>query len=304
MAPSLRSLGPNLPASLRRLNQSVANSLDQGQALPDALRKAGAPLTRSDFLALDWANEAARLDEVLAELASSMEEERRWRREAITSLLYPALVIHLAGILPTLPLGMNYGWTASLLYLLAALGPLYLITGAILLLRKFVRSGPSPAAERIDRLRLKLPLLGYAWHHQAAARFCSIFYSGLRSGARMDDLLRAAGAASRNLWIQTWFDQTADHIDQFGSPAEIFIQCPALPQTTTALLTTGGHSGSLDTLTRSAMDQANETALFSWKKVRFALIAIAYLWAVGLVLAALAAILGPYYLLLYQLLDQ
>jgi type II secretory pathway component PulF len=302
LPPALDSMESFQSGGLRTANRTISAALREGQSLPDAFRQANIPLSDADFIALEMAHDAARLDEVLLELSRWLGNDRHWRRKAIRALTYPTVVIHLAALLPVLPLWMNAGLLAALAYMFLALAPVYLIILVGVTCHLLQRhSGPLHLS--IARWKLRLPLIGRAWHYEAATRFCSYFRSGLLSAARMNELLPLAGRASRNRWIESQFQKTAPTMDTGATLSEIFLRAGALPSTTLSLLTTGDQSGSLDTLVQSAQHHAEESSELYWNRTQTALSAIAYVWAVFLVLLAIAATLGPYYFLLYQLLD-
>ncbi len=287
---------------LRNANRTISAALRDGLSLPEAFRRARIPLSDEDYAALEFAHQSARLDAVLLDISRWLENDRLWYRRARRTLTYPALVIHLAGILPIFPLWMNFGLLTALAYSVVALAPVYLILGTVLVARHLEKRS-TPLSVAIARWKLVLPLLGPAWHYESASRFCSFFRSGLLSAARMNDLLILAGRASRNRWIEKQFAHAVPSMESGASLSDIFHQSRALPSTTLSLITTGDLSGSLDTLVESAQHHAEESAELNWNRSHAALTAIAYVWAVLLVIAAIAAILGPYYLLLYQLLN-
>lgn len=287
---------------LRVANRKISAALRAGRPLPEAFRIAQIPLSEADYAALEFAHQSARMDAVLHDISRWLGNDRQWNRRARSILTYPCLLIHLASILPILPLWMNFGPLTALAYGILALAPLYLLV-SLVIAASLLQRQTTPLAISIARWKLRLPLIGPAMHYEAASRFCSFFRSGLLSAARMNDLLIIAGRASRNRWIEKQFAQAAPSMESGASLSDIFLQARALPDTTLSLITTGDASGSLDTLAESAQHHAEESSDLYWNRTRQALSALAYVWAVLLVLAAIAATLGPYYLMLYQLLD-
>ncbi|MEO0454273.1 MAG: type II secretion system F family protein [Verrucomicrobiota bacterium] len=300
LAPALRSLSPHLGQPLQKANQTVSDYLAEGGTLSEAMQAVEIPLRKSDFVAMDMAHEGGRLDQCLTEIASWMEKDRAWARQTTSVLIYPLVVIHLAALLPFLPLWLNHGFLIAIGFTLITLTPPYAAASLIFILRKKMNSGRSHSlSEKI----LHLPWIGQSLHFRATARFCGTFRSGLLSGARMDDCLIVAAQASGQSWFEHRISEQAQQMTTGATLSEIVNQAEVFPQVAASLLVTGDQSGSLDEMALTAQRQSEELADHYHDLSRKAVLAVSYIWAVFLVLVAIASIIGPYYYTLYQLLD-
>jgi type II secretory pathway component PulF len=98
--------------------EAAARALDSGRTFPEAFAGIVDPL---DAALLQAGEQDGSLGRVLVEIADAEDEERRRRREALTGMLYPLVLAHVAAVLMPIPdllagdVGGGLGWMAAIL---------------------------------------------------------------------------------------------------------------------------------------------------------------------------------------------
>jgi type IV pilus assembly protein PilC len=236
---------------MKRLILQIAEELEQGVSLVDAMEK------RRNYFPPLYSNilkagiETGRLSEMLTNLNRHIEIEQRTRRIVVESLSYPLFVLTLAGAILTflfavvipgfeevmgdmadgrasLPAVTNFVFAVShhIWHFWFVAGCTLLGLGFLWRLLKITPSGN----RFLERLLLSIPLLGSAWRNGLLARLSQAMALLVDSGCPMPLTVRLAGQSSGSLLIHQDCDTLAGQLDQGTGVLEGGMQCRLLPR--------------------------------------------------------------------------
>jgi type IV pilus assembly protein PilC len=204
---------------LREALRSVLADVEYGSSLSDAMAKRPAAFPRL-YIAMIRAGETGGiLDDVLERLALFLEREAGLRKKVQSALAYPAVVLSaalglviflIARIVPMFStmfasFHVDLPWSTTLLLGLGQLlqQPLPWLIGTALAiassmaLRQYTRT--TQGAILMDRVRLRLPIVGSLLHKSIMARISRMLATLLRSGIELvtaiDVIIPVAGSA-------------------------------------------------------------------------------------------------------------
>ena len=181
---------------VKQLAEDVKDGVEHGLTVSDALGASSVDVGDLEVRLVEAGEKAGRLADSFKELATVYETTVKTRREMITALIYPAILIHLACILPAIPVGFTKGSFAA--FFMAALVPLVVVY-AIAAVGYIVWTKLSAKArtdESTDALLNRIPAVGRARKALALSRFCHVFGIFLLSGQRTSEAVTAAGESS------------------------------------------------------------------------------------------------------------
>lgn len=247
-----------LPAAQEALLAALHRGLESGKTISEAIGAEPGEVSDLERRMIRAGERGGRLAEAFRHLAEHFGMLASARDEAIKSLIYPLIVLHVGILIASVPgdwiLG---GFTAAgiirvfvrnllITYVLAA-------AGALLLRFLWRKAADSPG---LDRFLLKIPWIGKARRNLALARFSQVYHCCLLSGVNMAETVRLSSDASHSGLIRhagAKLSATAGSGHPLG-PA--FIASGGFPLAFARSYATAEESGSLDT------DLARWTALF------------------------------------------
>ncbi len=170
--------GP-LAAALRKLT----DSLSRGAPLAEALAARGRAFPALDRTILESADTSGRLPDAFKQLARWYYLVARMKRTIISGLIYPCLLLFACIAIPPLP-RVILGYISFTRYLRDMTLALVFIFGTVALLYLLYVSIPDNSAPRkaIDRLLLRIPILGKTILLLSLSRYCSAFSTLYSSG--------------------------------------------------------------------------------------------------------------------------
>jgi type IV pilus assembly protein PilC len=246
--------------------------VESGAALADAMRRH--PKTFDAlFTNMVAAGEAGGiLDTILKRLATYIEKAVKLTSQVKSAMIYPVAVIIIAGlvvgvilwkVIPTFAqlfagLGaelpaptrfviflsnqiVSYGWT------LFVAGPL----GAFLFKRYYDTDGGRHA---VDRLMLRLPVLGDILRKIAVARFCRTLATLISSGVPILDGLEITAKTSGNAIIEDAIMATRKSIERGETISAPLKETNVFPAMVTQMIGVGEATGALDTMLAKIAD--------------------------------------------------
>jgi len=257
----------NAQASSQRLRSLVEQLLSEvmaGAALSDAMQKQPKVFPR-DYIAVIQAGETGgRLAAVLTELAELLERRAAIRQRVQSALVYPfmlvalsigTLAILLGGLIPSFaPVFIQSGkpMPASLEVMMAirdhwieiavgaALGTTLLFGAAIAASRKPERR------QQLDRLKLRLPLLGSFLLEQETARFTRTLGSMLKTGVPLAQAAKSSCSVVGNRHVAASLERAIEAVHQ-GSALNKALHAEAvLPAIALQMIAVGEEAGKLD----------------------------------------------------------
>jgi type II secretory pathway component PulF len=223
----------------------VMERLAQGATFHESLLSTGAWLPAFDAALLHAGEQSGRLPACFDLLAAHYERNARLLQQAISSLIYPALLFHVAVLLGPLPeLVRTWELIPYLAKILVVLLPIYGITSFIVLAMQG-RHGESWQS-LLEFVLRHVPLLGKARRNLALARLASSLEALIAAGVTIIEAWElsagACGSPALKRTILSWKPQLLDGM----TPADLVTASGAFPELFSNLYHTGEITGSLD----------------------------------------------------------
>lgn len=283
--------------SMRRVWNEVADRIQQGSGLADALTG----YRCFPFLVVQLVKvgeQTGTLEQVMLRAAEALERRRLLRTHLLTALTYPTIVLLAAigvtvfmivGVIPKLQtflraLGRQLpAMTQALLDVssfvqtswLWVLGTLFLLIIALVMLYLW-----PPGRLFIDRLLLRLPIVGRLLRLAATAQFAHGLFVLLRSGITLVEGLRTVEHLHRNRWVSGKVTAARTAVIQGSSLAEPLDKAGAFMPMLPKMVAVGEAAGTLDEVLEE-VSRFHESQLQSSIKRLSALIEPAIVVVVG-----------------------
>jgi type IV pilus assembly protein PilC len=252
--------------------EAVRADVEAGASLADAMehrREAFDPL----YTHMVAAGEAGGiLDVILKRLATYIEKQVKLRSQVRSAMLYPAVVLSIAAIVVTIILykviptfatlfqGMGVAlplptrivvWLSNMVVRLLPLMVAGIFVGGI----AFRRYYATPAGRlRIDRVALKLPLLGKILRKVAVARFCRTLGTLMSSGVPILEGLDITAKTSGNALVEAGIKQVRARIERGETIAAPLRATGVFPPMVAQMIGVGESTGALDTMLAKIAD--------------------------------------------------
>ena len=242
----------------------IQQDLNEGLAFSAALEKHPS-VFNSAYVAMVRAGESAGLlPEVMARLASSMEQEQDFKGQVITSLMYPflvtfvsivAVIFMLTNLVPRFQtvfkqLGQELPAITAIVLAISGFLTRYglfllivLVLGIVLLIRLF-RS--SAFKDRLDRWLLGLPLVGKIIIQVETERFTRILSMLMRSGVPLLNCLLILSAVMGNGHLRQALTDAANSVKAGEGLARCLGDKAIFPSMLVAMIGVGEEGGNLD----------------------------------------------------------
>ncbi|MGV6821013.1 MAG: type II secretion system inner membrane protein GspF [Parvularcula sp.] len=255
---------------------SVRERIIEGWRLSDAM--AEHPETFSElYRGIVASGQASgRLGQVMLRLADMQEKNRAMQMKAITSLIYPAIVMIVATLVvwglmrfvvpkivdqisttgASLPLITKiviaisafvgtWGWLMLLVIVAMVIGTIYL------------RRQPG-GRRAIDRAVLSVPIIGTLARELDAARFSRTLSTLFASGTPLLESLTAARQTVNNSYIQRELDKTLVSVREGASVSNAVRRAGVFPPMMASMMAAGERSGHLPELLEKTADQMEQ----------------------------------------------
>jgi type IV pilus assembly protein PilC len=244
----------------------VKTDVEGGASLADAMQKrayAFDPL----YTNMVAAGEAGGiLDTILKRLAAFIEKQAKLAAQVRSAMIYPVVVLSIAAVvvmvilwkvIPTFTAlfqGLNARLPLSTRIVIWASKELivalpFLVVGGIAgayFLRRYYQT-PN-GRMRIDRMLLKMPLIGTIFRKVAVARFCRTLATLLSSGVPILDGLDITAKTSGNAVIEAAISQVRGRIERGESIAQPLRNTGVFPPMVSQMIGAGESTGALDTM--------------------------------------------------------
>lgn len=272
--------------SFRRPLRRVAERLDGGDTLAEAIGRLGDWMPEFDRAMIGAGEQSGRLDETLRLLARSCRDRAASLRAMINGLIYPIAVFHVAVLVFPTGLLRALFWEGAVapfvVQKLSVLLPAY----ALVLFLLWIAQGSRgrPIRTLFESIVGFLPVLGGAYRALALSRLSMALDSLLNAGVAVTKAWPLAAAASGSPRLQRVTDAWPYQMEAGRTPAELVSASRAFPGQFASLYGTGEISGRVDEiLPRLAMHYQEEGE----RKMRHA--AVGFAWFVYALAAAMAA---------------
>ena len=258
--------------SFKKMLLGVRQDVEGGSSLADAMKKH--PRAFDDlFTNMIAAGEAGGiLDTILKRLAVYIEKAVKLRAQVKSAMIYPVAVISIAGlvvgvilwkVIPTfaamfaglgaqLPLPTRIVITASNWFV--RLLP-FLVMGAIAMVVTIRRYYATYNGRRVlDRLLLKVPVMGMLLQKISVARFCRTLATLMASGVPILDGLEITAKTSGNAIIEDAIMTTRKSVEGGQTLAQPLKATEVFPSMVVQMISVGEQTGALDTMLSKIAD--------------------------------------------------
>jgi general secretion pathway protein F len=260
------ALQPSLSASMRRVTEGVLASVLEGQSLSQALAAADGVFPEFYWRLVRGGEASGTLGAVLEDVAGFLERSAEMRAKVLSALLYPAILMTVAGlavaaimavllpaIVPLLrdagaPLPFIVRVLESIREAVAAnwLGGAVVVGAAAVLAVALIATGQLKRA--LSRLALRVPLLRGLITQREVARFARTLATLMKSGVPLLDATRIAGGVLANGRYREAIDGVAETVRQGASLTRPLTESGLFPEVALRLIAVGEKTGQLETM--------------------------------------------------------
>jgi type IV pilus assembly protein PilC len=255
-----------------RVLQQTRMDVEGGSTLADAMRKHPKAFDEL-FVNMIAAGEAGGiLDTILKRLATYIEKAVKLKAQVKGAMVYPIAVISIAGIvvavilwkvIPTfaamfeglgaqLPLPTRIVITASNWFVRALPFLVLILVGGGFLIRRYYATYGGRRA--IDRMVLKLPILGLIMQKIAVARFCRTLATLISSGVPILDGLEITARTSGNAIIEDAIMAVRKAVESGMTLAQPLKESGVFPPMVVQMIGVGEQTGALDAMLSKIAD--------------------------------------------------
>ncbi|HNS32143.1 MAG TPA: type II secretion system F family protein [bacterium] len=253
LSSALGNLEHNTPGILENVVSSFRKNIAESKTLAEAMEVFSPEIFSSFETGVVEAGEASgNLPESMARLAEYFEFSSGIRNKLIAGLTYPVVLLHLAVLIPAVPVLFLKGFGAFLVRVLPFLAFLYIFFfTAVFLYRYSGRVGY--LAEKRDRIIFDIPWLGKFLQKMDIIRFLKSFTTLYIAGVGIVRAVELAGGTVGNAYMKNDIRQSVPLLKEGKKLSDIFAGKSWMPSVVHDMLKTGEVSGSMDeTLDRVA----------------------------------------------------
>jgi type IV pilus assembly protein PilC len=251
---------------LAKAIDDVRADVEAGMSLADAMAKRPYAFD-SLYSHMVAAGEAGGiLDTILKRLSTFIEKQAKLTAQVKSAMIYPIAVLSIAlivvlvilwKVIPTFTslfegLGATLPFATRLVIWLSkkvVIGMPFMIAGASLASYMFRRYYGTPDGRmRVDRILLRMPLLGKIFRKVAVARFCRTLSTLLSSGVPILDGLDITAKTAGNAVVETAIKQVRTRIERGESIAAPLRATGVFPAMVAQMIGAGESTGALDTM--------------------------------------------------------
>jgi type IV pilus assembly protein PilC len=261
---------------MRDVIRDVCTRVEAGDSFSMALTKHPKVFNRLYVSMVDAGEKGGLLAEVLARLATYLENTARLRKKVKSSMMYPTAVTVVAIAITTFLLvrvvpvfGEIYdGFGAELP------GPTkFLITLSDLIRNNLLYIGPAlglliygwfayiktkPGREFWDRTRIRLPIFGSIAHKICLARFARTLASLVRSGVPILEVLNIVANTAGNVVMEKAVRTASTDIERGDGISAALGKHPIFPSMIIRMMTAGEQTGKIDAMLERVADFLDE----------------------------------------------
>ena len=261
---------------MRDVIKDVCTRVEGGDTFSAALAKHPKVFTRLYFSMVDAGEKGGLLAEVLARLATYLENTARLRKKVKAAMMYPtavtiiAIAITIFLLLKVVPVfGEIYsGFGAKLpgptqfLIDISNILKRYIIyiapVVALLIYGWFAYIKTRPGREFWDRLRIRMPIFGTIAHKLCLARFARTLASLIRSGVPILEVLNIVANTAGNVVMEKAIRAAASDIERGEGISSALGKHSIFPTMVIRMMTAGEQTGKIDAMLERVADFLDE----------------------------------------------
>jgi len=261
---------------MRDVIKDICSRVEGGDSFSQALTKHPKVFSRLFISMVDAGEKGGLLAEVLARLATYLENTARLRKKVKSAMMYPIVVTIVAIAITTFLLvrvvpvfGDIYkGFGADLpgptqflidLSLLLQKYIIYLVPAMIMgLYGWFMYIKTKPGREFWDRLRIQLPIVGSIAHKIALSRFTRTLASLVRSGVPILEVLSIVANTCGNVVMAKAIRSASSDIERGDGISAALGKHAIFPSMIIRMMTAGEQTGKIDAMLERVADFLDE----------------------------------------------
>ena len=258
---SLNTLIPGLTGRLQKAFLALAEGVAQGNPLTHTMVQYPKVFDPVDVMLVEVGEGSGNLPDMIALLSKWHEMSDRMRKRLISGLIFPVLVLTIAAFVYYLP-ALVLGELSLKAYLFKAAGILMLFWVPAGIIFLIVRTTPKTGQARrvLDKIVLRIPVLGSAVHKLAIGRFCWAFHMLCKAGVPYSESVDMALSVTGNTVIADRFAPAAKSVK--GGELMSAGLSKELPLDLVEMWKTGEETGRLDEVSKKLADNYSEQAEF------------------------------------------
>lgn len=258
---SLNTLIPGLDPRLSKAFLALADGVAQGNPLSETMILYPTVFDPVDIMLVEVGEKSGNLPDLIALLSKWYEMSARMHKRLISGLLLPVLILTIAAFvfpLPAFVLG-DLSLTSYLFKVVGILMLFWIPAGIIIfIVRTTPRTGP--ARRVLDKVVLRIPVLGSAVHRLAIGRFCWAFHMLCKAGVPYSESVKMAISVTGNQIVADLFRPAAESVKAGELMSEGL--STKLPLDLVEMWKTGEETGRLDDVSKRLADNYSEQAEF------------------------------------------
>jgi type II secretory pathway component PulF len=240
-------LDTKLPPAQARLLKDLNHGLESGHTITEAFAKDTSNISEIERSMIGAGERGGNLAPAFQHLADYFGMLASARQEAVKSMIYPLIVLHMGMFIGIVPTAMMKGddFMKILGQLAVTLVVFYGIAFVIFILVRAVLRA-APGNPQIDRFLLRIPFVGKARRNMAMARFCKVYHSCVLAGISMSETAEVAASASQSGVIREAGKKLVQTAREGGALGPQFVAGDAFPKAFARSYSTGEEAGTLD----------------------------------------------------------
>jgi len=258
---SLNTVASGLDPRLRTTFLKLADTVSQGNPLAESMAQSPRIFDPLDVMLIDAAEESGNLPQAFALLSKWHEFSARITRKMLSAMILPLLLIHITAFIAPVPSLALGDWQITP-YLFTVMMIILLFDLPAVAIFAIVRLTPKTGLARrvLDRLTLRIPVLGRAVYKLALSRYCWAFHMLCKAGLPVTDCAEKAASVTANAVVADLFEPAAASAKAGNPVSDGFSQ--NLPTEFRDIWRIGEETGQLDDVTKRLADSTGEQAEF------------------------------------------
>ena len=264
---SLQALSDQTPNKVMRDTiRDLCTRVESGESFSEALARHPKSFNRLYVAMVSAGEKGGLLAEILARLATYLENTERLRKKVKTALMYPSVVTVVAititifllvRVIPTFKeiydgFGAKLPAPTMLMIALSDLVKHYLLVMIILagagIWGWFAYIKTKPGREFWDKQRIKLPVFGSIAHKICLARFTRTLASLVRSGVPILEVLQIVSQTVGNVVMEKAIKTAMTDIERGEGISAALAKHPVFPTMVVRMLSAGEQTGNIDNM--------------------------------------------------------
>lgn len=251
---------------MRDTIRDVCMRVESGESFSEALQRHPKAFNRLYFSMVSAGEKGGLLAEILARLATYLENTERLRKKVKTALMYPTAVTVVAicittfllvKVIPTFSevysgFGAKLPGPTQFMISLSGLVQHYLLL--LIVVAGLVTWGwlyfikTKTGREFWDKYRLRIPVFGAIAHKICLARFTRTLSSLVRSGVPILEVLQIVSATVGNVIMEKAIKSAAQDIERGEGISAAIGKNPIFPAMVTRMMSAGEQTGNIDSM--------------------------------------------------------